>query len=68
MPLGRRREPFDHPEWIFKLKYDGFRALLSISVEHPGFMSLKANAFTPKFVGRRSEMAARKPRSQPRTL
>jgi hypothetical protein len=20
MPLGRRREPFDHPEWIFELK------------------------------------------------
>jgi ATP-dependent DNA ligase len=27
MPLGRRREPFDHPEWLFELKYDGFRAL-----------------------------------------
>ena len=47
MPLGRRREPFDHPEWIFELKYDGFRALLSIGVEHPGFMSRKANAFAP---------------------
>jgi hypothetical protein len=34
MPLGRRREPFDHPGWIFELKYDGFRALLSIGVEH----------------------------------
>src|ERR1051326_3031928 len=27
MPLGRVRQPFDHPEWIFELKYDGFRAL-----------------------------------------
>src|SRR6187399_1289609 len=27
MPLGRRREPFDHPDWFFELKYDGFRAL-----------------------------------------
>jgi bifunctional non-homologous end joining protein LigD len=27
MPLQRRREPFDDPEWIFELKYDGFRAL-----------------------------------------
>jgi hypothetical protein len=26
MPLGRRRDPFDHPEWIFELKHDGFRA------------------------------------------
>jgi bifunctional non-homologous end joining protein LigD len=46
MPLGRRREPFDHPEWIFELKYDGARALLSIGVERPEFISLKANAFS----------------------
>jgi bifunctional non-homologous end joining protein LigD len=26
MPL-ERREPFDHPDWFFELKYDGFRAL-----------------------------------------
>jgi len=30
MPLERRRRPFDHPEWIFELKYDGFRALAFI--------------------------------------
>jgi bifunctional non-homologous end joining protein LigD len=27
MPLGRKPEPFDHPEWIYELKYDGFRAV-----------------------------------------
>jgi len=27
MPLSRRALPFDHPEWIFELKYDGFRSL-----------------------------------------
>src|SRR5215470_4025787 len=27
MRLGRKAEPFDHSEWIFELKYDGFRAL-----------------------------------------
>jgi len=27
MRLGRKAEPFDHPEWIFELKYDGFPAL-----------------------------------------
>jgi ATP-dependent DNA ligase len=42
MPLGRRREPFDRPEWLFELKYDGFRALLSIGVENPEFISRKA--------------------------
>jgi bifunctional non-homologous end joining protein LigD len=29
-PLKSRSDPFDHPEWIFELKYDGFRALLFI--------------------------------------
>jgi bifunctional non-homologous end joining protein LigD len=27
MPLARLHQPFDHPDWIFELKYDGFRAL-----------------------------------------
>jgi len=27
MPLAKAREPFDHPDWLFELKYDGFRAL-----------------------------------------
>ena len=27
MPLRRRALPFDHPDWIFELKYDGFRSL-----------------------------------------
>lgn len=27
MPLGRRADPFDDPEWLFELKYDDFRAL-----------------------------------------
>jgi bifunctional non-homologous end joining protein LigD len=27
MPLLRRVSPFDDPDWIFELKYDGFRAL-----------------------------------------
>jgi bifunctional non-homologous end joining protein LigD len=27
MPLIRVKEPFDHPDWLFELKHDGFRAL-----------------------------------------
>src|SRR5438445_5597116 len=27
MPLLKRAAPFDDPDWIFELKYDGFRAL-----------------------------------------
>jgi bifunctional non-homologous end joining protein LigD len=33
MPLSRKPQPFDHPEWIFELKYDGFR---SLAVIHDG--------------------------------
>jgi bifunctional non-homologous end joining protein LigD len=29
--LGRRTQPFDHQEWLFELKYDGFRARAEIS-------------------------------------
>jgi hypothetical protein len=45
MPLGRLREPFGHPDWLFELKYNGFRALLSIGTARPEFVSRKANAF-----------------------
>jgi bifunctional non-homologous end joining protein LigD len=31
MPLARLREPFDHPDWVFELKYDGFRALAFVN-------------------------------------
>jgi hypothetical protein len=30
MPLSRRPAPFDHPGWVFELKYDGFRSLAVI--------------------------------------
>ena len=26
-PLQSRKDAFDHPDWVFELKYDGFRAL-----------------------------------------
>jgi hypothetical protein len=30
MPLAVLPQPFSHPDWIFELKYDGFRALAQI--------------------------------------
>lgn len=27
MPLSRAHGPFSHPEWLFELKWDGFRSL-----------------------------------------
>src|SRR5512146_584819 len=31
MPLVRLPDPFDDPDWIFEIKYDGFRALAYIN-------------------------------------
>jgi ATP-dependent DNA ligase len=28
--LGRASEPFSHPDWLFELKFGGFRAVLRI--------------------------------------
>jgi bifunctional non-homologous end joining protein LigD len=30
MWLARRPEPFDHPDWIYEIKFDGFRVLAHI--------------------------------------
>lgn len=32
LPLSRARAPFSHPDWIFELKFDGFRSV--VQVEH----------------------------------
>jgi len=32
LPLNRAREPFSSPDWIYELKYDGFRALAEIEM------------------------------------
>ena len=37
MRLAVRREPFDHPDWIYELKLDGFR---SFAVIEPGACEL----------------------------
>ena len=34
MLLGRKAEPFDNPEYLFELKYDGFRAVAAIHNGH----------------------------------
>jgi ATP-dependent DNA ligase len=31
MPLGRGRDAFDDPDWIFELKFDGFRSLAFVT-------------------------------------
>jgi bifunctional non-homologous end joining protein LigD len=45
MPLSRRPAPFDHPEWIFELKYDGFRSLAVIQNGCTELISRNGNPF-----------------------
>ena len=45
MPLARLAEPFDHEDWIFELKYDGFRALAHIENGQCRLISRNRNAF-----------------------
>ena len=45
MPLSRRALPFDHAEWIFELKYDGFRALAVIENGRTQLISRNGHPF-----------------------
>ena len=41
-----RKEPFDHPDWLFDVKYDGFRALYYIEPGHNRLISRNGNVQT----------------------
>ncbi len=45
MSLGRRAEPFSDPEWLFEVKWDGFRALLHVDDGECRLISRNGNAF-----------------------
>jgi bifunctional non-homologous end joining protein LigD len=45
MLLGRRAEAFTHPDWLFELKYDGFRALAYIEDGTCRLVSRNGNTF-----------------------
>ena len=52
-PCGRRSDhaagsgarPFDHPDWLFELKHDGFRALAHIEGHHCKLISRRGHTF-----------------------
>src|ERR1700730_13434168 len=46
MDPNRRKEPCDHPEWLFEVKYDGFRAVCYVENGRCGFVSRRGNVFT----------------------
>ena len=45
MPLRKRSGAFDHPDWLFELKYDGFRALAQFDGASCRLVSRNAHAF-----------------------
>jgi bifunctional non-homologous end joining protein LigD len=45
IPLSRRPEPFSHPDWLFEIKWDGFRALLYSDPEGVRLVSRNGNVF-----------------------
>jgi bifunctional non-homologous end joining protein LigD len=45
LQLGRRPEPFSHRDWLFEIKYDGFRALAHIEHGRCKLVSRNGNEF-----------------------
>jgi bifunctional non-homologous end joining protein LigD len=45
MPLSRKPRAFNHPEWLFELKYDGFRALARIERGRAQLISRNGHPF-----------------------
>jgi bifunctional non-homologous end joining protein LigD len=45
MPLRTRPLPFDDPNWVFELKYDGFRAMAVNEHDHCQLISRNRNPF-----------------------
>jgi bifunctional non-homologous end joining protein LigD len=45
MALFRRPDPFDHPDWVFEIKHDGFRGLAYIQNEHTRLLSRRGNQY-----------------------
>jgi bifunctional non-homologous end joining protein LigD len=45
LPLSRARAPFSHPNWLFEIKWDGFRALLYSDNDGVRLISRNGNTF-----------------------
>jgi ATP-dependent DNA ligase len=45
MPLTRSPKPFTHPDWLFEIKWDGFRALLCSDEDGVRLVSRNGNIF-----------------------
>jgi bifunctional non-homologous end joining protein LigD len=61
LTLTRLRKPFDHPEWIFELKHDGFRGVAYIEAANCKLISRNATVFRrfPQLCESLSKLAVR---------
>jgi hypothetical protein len=55
-PIGRP-EPFDDPEWVFELKYDGFRGICYLEQGRCRMISRNGNLMS-RFAGLGDQIAA----------
>lgn len=46
VPLGRQPEPFSHPDWLFEIKWDGFRSLAYVEGGECSVISRNGNRFS----------------------
>ena len=46
LPLVRRPAPFSHPDWLFEIKYDGFRGLAYLDASGVRLISRNGNRFS----------------------
>ena len=53
----RRTEPFDDPEWLFDVKYDGFRGLCYLAQGRGRMISRNGNLMS-RFAGLGDQIAA----------
>ena len=49
MLAGAKKEPFDHPDWIFEMKWDGYRAVAEIRNKAVSLYSRNGISFDKKF-------------------
>ena len=62
MRLGKKSNPFNHPHWLFEVKYDGFRALAYIKDGLCRLVSRNGNIFK-SFVQLADDIGASLPRA-----
>jgi ATP-dependent DNA ligase len=54
-PLERLRTPFDSPEWLYEIKYDGFRGLAYLKAGQGTLVSRNGNVMS-RFAGLATEL------------